>query len=97
MNVSSYPLHRSTVKDANKQHVRCQKCLEMGHWTYECTGKRKYVHRPSRTVEMKKKLKENEEKPSRCLHLFFGPDIQPWVRWMIRLKVREFGSTTEEQ
>lgn len=34
----------------------------MGHWTYECTGKRKYVHRPSRTVEMKKKLKENENK-----------------------------------
>ncbi|GLD70824.1 zinc finger CCHC domain-containing protein 10, partial [Lates japonicus] len=35
----------------------------MGHWTYECTGKRKYVHRPSRTVELKKKLKENENKP----------------------------------
>ncbi|KAJ0062002.1 hypothetical protein NL108_014781, partial [Boleophthalmus pectinirostris] len=49
--------------EANKQNVRCQKCLEMGHWTYECTGKRKYVHRPSRTVEMKKKLKEIENKP----------------------------------
>lgn len=52
-----------THREANKQHVRCQKCLEMGHWTYECTGKRKYVHRPSRTVELKKKLKENENKP----------------------------------
>lgn len=52
-----------THREANKQHVRCQKCLEMGHWTYECTGKRKYVHRPSRTTEMKKKLKENENKP----------------------------------
>lgn len=51
-----------TYREANKQNVRCQKCLEMGHWTYECTGKRKYVHRPSRTVEMKKKLKENENK-----------------------------------
>lgn len=50
-------------REANKQNVRCQKCLEMGHWTYECSGKRKYVHRPSRTVEMKKKLKEIENKP----------------------------------
>lgn len=49
-------------REANKQHVRCQKCLEMGHWTYECTGKRKYVHRPTRTTEMKKRLKENENK-----------------------------------
>uniref|UniRef100_A0A3Q3WSH4 Uncharacterized protein n=1 Tax=Mola mola TaxID=94237 RepID=A0A3Q3WSH4_MOLML len=57
------PMHRIIARrqaEANKQHVRCQKCLEMGHWTYECTGKRKYVHRPSRTTEMKKKLKENE-------------------------------------
>ncbi|XP_045431439.1 zinc finger CCHC domain-containing protein 10-like [Pipistrellus kuhlii] len=45
--------------EANKQHVRCQKCLEFGHWTYECTGKRKYLHRPSRT-ELKKALKEKE-------------------------------------
>ncbi|CAG14138.1 unnamed protein product, partial [Tetraodon nigroviridis] len=48
--------------EANKQNVRCQKCLEMGHWTYECTGKRKYLYRPTRTAEMKKKLKENEAK-----------------------------------
>lgn len=49
-------------REANKQNVRCQKCLEMGHWTYECTGKRKYLYRPTRTAEMKKKLKENEAK-----------------------------------
>lgn len=55
-------VHVLTPREANKQHVRCQKCLEMGHWTYECTGKRKYVHRPTRTTEMKKKLKENENK-----------------------------------
>ncbi|TMW41028.1 hypothetical protein DOY81_013891 [Sarcophaga bullata] len=23
--------------------VRCQKCLELGHWSYECKEKRKYV------------------------------------------------------
>nr|XP_033783607.1 zinc finger CCHC domain-containing protein 10 [Geotrypetes seraphini] len=57
------PMHRLIVRrqmEANKQHVRCQKCLEFGHWTYECTGKRKYLHRPSRTTELKKTLKENE-------------------------------------
>uniref|UniRef100_A0A8I5T0J4 Zinc finger CCHC-type containing 10 n=1 Tax=Pongo abelii TaxID=9601 RepID=A0A8I5T0J4_PONAB len=50
------------LSEANKQHVRCQKCLEFGHWTYECTGKRKYLHRPSRTAELKKALKEKENR-----------------------------------
>jgi len=40
--------------------VRCQKCLEMGHWTYECKGKRKHVDRPSRTDQLKKTLKQIE-------------------------------------
>ncbi|XP_028838529.1 zinc finger CCHC domain-containing protein 10 isoform X1 [Denticeps clupeoides] len=56
------PMHRLIARrqaEANKQNVRCQKCLEMGHWTYECTGKRKYLYRPSRTAEMKKKLSED--------------------------------------
>uniref|UniRef100_A0A8C6BX59 Zinc finger CCHC domain-containing protein 10 n=1 Tax=Monodon monoceros TaxID=40151 RepID=A0A8C6BX59_MONMO len=44
------------------KHVRCQKCLEFGHWTYECTGKRKYLHRPSRRAELKKALKEKENR-----------------------------------
>ncbi|KAL7989189.1 hypothetical protein Chor_011855, partial [Crotalus horridus] len=57
------PMHRLIARrqaEANKQHVRCQKCLEFGHWTYECTGKRKYLYRPSRTAEFKKALKEKE-------------------------------------
>lgn len=37
---------------------RCQKCLELGHWTYECKGQRKYVHRDSRTQTLKRKLQE---------------------------------------
>uniref|UniRef100_A0A8C5H8L7 Zinc finger, CCHC domain containing 10 n=1 Tax=Gouania willdenowi TaxID=441366 RepID=A0A8C5H8L7_GOUWI len=60
---ASMLMHRFPQLEANKQNVRCQKCLEMGHWTYECSGKRKYVHRPTRTTEMKKKLKEIENKP----------------------------------
>ncbi|XP_023018497.1 uncharacterized protein [Leptinotarsa decemlineata] len=43
------------------QGVRCQKCLEYGHWSYECTGKRKYVHRSSRSQQLKKRLKAKEE------------------------------------
>jgi hypothetical protein len=48
--------------------VRCQKCLEMGHWTYECKGKRKHVDRPTRTDQLKKSIKQietgtYEEKP----------------------------------
>jgi hypothetical protein len=34
--------------------IQCQKCLQLGHYTYECVNPRVYVHRPSRTVEMKR-------------------------------------------
>ncbi|XP_012276798.1 zinc finger CCHC domain-containing protein 10 [Orussus abietinus] len=43
------------------QGMRCQKCLEMGHWSYECKGKRKYIHRTSRTAHLKKVIKEQAE------------------------------------
>lgn len=43
------------------QGVRCQKCLEYGHWSYQCTGKRKYLHRSSRSQQLKKRLKAKEE------------------------------------
>ncbi|XP_046828043.1 zinc finger CCHC domain-containing protein 10-like isoform X1 [Vespa crabro] len=43
------------------QRIRCQKCLEFGHWSYECKGKRKYLHRSSRTVQLKRSLKIQEE------------------------------------
>uniref|UniRef100_A0A8C5XVX0 Zinc finger CCHC-type containing 10 n=1 Tax=Microcebus murinus TaxID=30608 RepID=A0A8C5XVX0_MICMU len=59
----------------NKQHVRCQKCLEFGHWTYECTGKRKYLHRPSRTAELKKALKEKENRLLLQQRSFFPPRV----------------------
>ena len=45
--------------------IRCQKCLQFGHWTYECTGKRKHLHRPSRTIVMKKKLKQLENQDTK--------------------------------
>ncbi|XP_018579197.1 zinc finger CCHC domain-containing protein 10 [Anoplophora glabripennis] len=48
------------------QGIRCQKCLEYGHWTYECKGKRKYLHRTSRTKQLKKRLKTLEETGSQA-------------------------------
>ena len=45
-------------KDASS--YRCQKCLQYGHFTYECTGKRKYLYRPSRSKALTKKRKEEE-------------------------------------
>ncbi|KRF82907.1 zinc finger CCHC domain-containing protein 10 [Drosophila virilis] len=38
--------------------IRCQKCLNLGHWSYECKEKRKYVHRSSRTKQLSKHLAE---------------------------------------
>ncbi len=51
-------------KRDNIDNVRCQKCYEKGHFTYECTGKRKYIERPSRTKLLAKKIKkiESEQK-----------------------------------
>merc|ERR1739848_744692 len=39
------------------QKIRCQNCLEEGHWTYECKSEKaqKYLIRPSATEELKKK------------------------------------------
>ena len=33
--------------------MQCQKCLEIGHWTYQCKKARVYSHRPSRTAILK--------------------------------------------
>ncbi len=46
---------------AAAESARCQKCLERGHWTYECRNSRKYLHRDSRTATLKRKMKEEEE------------------------------------
>lgn len=44
--------------DSAVDKVRCQKCLEMGHWTYECKNQRKYVHRDSRSKTLKRNLQQ---------------------------------------
>ena len=34
----------------------CQKCLQDGHWTYECKGKRKYLERETRTARLSRRM-----------------------------------------
>lgn len=52
-------IHRTAkLAAAFPNGVRCQKCLNMGHWSYECKEKRKYVHRSSRTKQLSKHLAE---------------------------------------
>ncbi len=48
-------------KHENIDNVRCQRCYEKGHYTYECTGKRKYIERPSRTKLFENKVKKLKE------------------------------------
>ncbi|XP_036354484.1 zinc finger CCHC domain-containing protein 10-like [Octopus sinensis] len=45
----------------NTTKSKCQKCQSTDHWTYECTGKRKLLHRPSMNELIDKKEK-NEQK-----------------------------------
>ncbi len=33
--------------------AKCQKCLETGHWTFDCTKERVYKARPTRTAILK--------------------------------------------
>ncbi|KAG8959260.1 hypothetical protein FRC03_008215 [Tulasnella sp. 419] len=48
--------------------TQCQKCLQRGHFTYQCTFKRPYKTRPSRTQllenpDLAKKLKPSVDIP----------------------------------
>ncbi|KAL3678135.1 hypothetical protein R1sor_021091 [Riccia sorocarpa] len=39
--------------DRNVTSQQCQKCLQIGHWTYDCKNERTYVSRPSRSQLLK--------------------------------------------
>lgn len=57
----SVKLLNLSCSEPSAENYRCQKCLEVGHFTYQCTGKRKYTHRDSRTKEMAKQQKLDQE------------------------------------
>ncbi|KAK6913699.1 hypothetical protein RJ641_021020 [Dillenia turbinata] len=51
---------------------QCQKCFQMGHWTYECKNDRVYISRPSRTQQ----LKNPKLKLELNVYLMDNPDLQ---------------------
>ncbi|KAG2231355.1 hypothetical protein INT48_006567 [Thamnidium elegans] len=59
---SFFKMYRTGPKFANSSKkasiaTQCQKCLEHGHWTYECKKERSYKVRPTRTQQLKKPIK----------------------------------------
>ncbi|KAI8089677.1 zinc knuckle-domain-containing protein [Halteromyces radiatus] len=48
---------RASAAPKASSHTRCQKCLEYGHWTFECKGNRTYHTRPTRTQQLSKPVK----------------------------------------
>ncbi|KAG0265082.1 hypothetical protein BG011_005485 [Mortierella polycephala] len=51
-----YSVSANRVKAPPTQ--QCQKCLEFGHYTYDCKAERVYKARPTRTQQLKKPLKQ---------------------------------------
>ncbi|KAL5111164.1 Zinc finger CCHC domain-containing protein 10 [Taenia crassiceps] len=43
----------------------CQKCLQDGHWTYECKGKHKYLERESRTAHLSRRMAKVSKEESK--------------------------------
>ncbi|BHF58676.1 Zinc finger CCHC domain-containing protein 10 [Sparganum proliferum] len=54
---------------ADSKPKYCQKCLQEGHWTYECKGKRKYLERESRTSRLQRKMEKIDKKASESKHV----------------------------
>ncbi|GAB5593990.1 hypothetical protein Unana1_08890 [Umbelopsis nana] len=50
------PRYPSSAKKASSS-TQCQKCLEYGHWTYECKKSQSYKARPTRTQQLNKPIK----------------------------------------
>jgi hypothetical protein len=44
---------KSSMTTVGGAASQCQKCLQTGHWTYECKNERVYISRPSRSQQLK--------------------------------------------
>ncbi|KAK9894191.1 hypothetical protein P389DRAFT_174214 [Cystobasidium minutum MCA 4210] len=55
----------STSGPQDASGVRCQKCLKLGHWSYDCKNQQVYKSRPSRTQQLLKPKKAKD-----------GPSVQ---------------------
>jgi hypothetical protein len=54
---------------------QCQKCLEIGHWSYQCKNPRVYAQRQSRTENIGKQKKMKIVKPPPILNTYSTHDI----------------------
>ncbi|VDN21324.1 unnamed protein product [Dibothriocephalus latus] len=54
----------SPCRAADSKPKYCQKCLQEGHWTYECRGKRKYLERETRTTRLNRKMEKMDNSRS---------------------------------
>lgn len=66
-----YIFRDAQIAKAFPKGIKCQKCLQLGHWSYECKEKRKYVHRVSRTKHLNKKIEEMKESETYNLYFLF--------------------------
>lgn len=48
----------------SQARVRIQKCMKLGHYTYQCKNPRPYVARPSRTERLTKGLGIGDKRKS---------------------------------
>ncbi|GMH32403.1 hypothetical protein BSKO_00237 [Bryopsis sp. KO-2023] len=67
---SRFPRRAARGRDGNGQQ-RCQRCLQIGHWTYECKNPPAFAKRPSRSQQLKdpkcrQRLMDPDELPDEC-------------------------------
>ena len=47
---------------SSSSSAQCQRCLQVGHWTYQCKNEAAYLSRPSRTSFLQKPSLERKYK-----------------------------------
>jgi hypothetical protein len=64
---------KASVASSSGAYSQCQKCFQLGHWTYECKNDHTYISRPSRTQQLKSpKLKKTRLESCQ----FLNPDLE---------------------
>lgn len=50
-------LYMQTGSRQDKSEAKCQRCLQKGHWSYECKNPRVYLARESKTEKLRQQHK----------------------------------------
>ena len=64
--------NKNIVEDGSQQ---CQKCLQIGHWSYQCKNPRVYSQRKSRTENIGKQKKMKRVVPPPIVNTYSTHDI----------------------